>query len=510
MKRMIQLLSSAIVFIANSSAMTDEPPKLQREFRAAWVATVANIDWPSKPGLSTAAQQRELIAIYDRCVALNLNAVILQVRPMCDALYASKLEPWSEFLTGTMGKAPEPYYDPLEFAVTEAHKRGLELHTWLNPYRAHSPAAKSKIADSHIVKRTPELAPKYGKHYWMIPTEPAVQKQSLDVFLDIVKRYDIDGMHMDDYFYPYSEKDETGQTIPFPDDASWKRYQDSGGKLTRDDWRRDAVNQFVQNLYVETKKIKPWVKVGISPFGIWRPGHPEGIKGFDQYAGLYADAKLWLNEGWVDYFTPQLYWELARTDQSYPKLLAWWAGENTKHRHLWPGNNAGRAVSGGRGRKELLAQIDITRKQNGAGGNVFFSMKSLQRNKEVEAALKEAYAQPALIPASDWLRPKQHGRGGHATIHADEGKPKSVAIKFDADSKSSWLLLQQSPRINGDKSAKAKAPWKSKLLFVEGLPEITIAVSEFSDIDRVACWFFDRFNAELGGAIFDLSHRKEP
>jgi uncharacterized lipoprotein YddW (UPF0748 family) len=381
-------------------------PSPPREFRAVWVATVANIDWPSRKGLPTEQQQRELLAILDKAVELKLNAIIFQVRPMADALYASKLEPWSEFLTGQLGKPPDPFYDPLEFAVREAHARGLELHAWFNPYRALQPSANSDIPTDHLVKSRPELAKRYGKHYWLNPTHPDVQEHSIRVMLDVVRRYDVDGVHLDDYFYPYKEKDASGKVLDFPDDDTWAGYQKAGGKLSRDDWRRDAVNRFIERLYREAKAAKPWVKVGISPFGIWRPGNPPGIAGFDAYAELYADSRLWLRNGWVDYFTPQLYWPIKQEAQSYPRLLAWWAGENTKRRHLWPGNAAHRVGTGARGipASEIVDQIRATRAQPGATGNVFFSMKPLLHNRgNIGDALKTVYTEPALVPASPWL-----------------------------------------------------------------------------------------------------------
>jgi uncharacterized lipoprotein YddW (UPF0748 family) len=387
--------------IAQSQAV-NEPAPVKREFRGVWVATVGNIDWPSRRDLSTAQQQQEMRAILDKCVALKLNAVVFQVRTMADALYASEFEPWSEFLTGTLGKAPDPLYDPLEFAVREAHARGLELHAWLNPYRAKVPASRSPVPANHLVASRPDLAKPYGKHHWLNPTHPEVQAHSLKVFLDVVRRYDLDGIHMDDYFYPYPEKDANEKEIPFPDDDTWAEYQKSGGKLSRDDWRRAAVNQFVDRLYKETKALKPWVKVGISPFGIWRPGHPPGIEGFDQYGKLYADAKLWFNKGWVDYFTPQLYWPIAREKQSYPKLLAWWAEQNSQRRHLWPGNYTGRYPA-----DEIVEQIKVTRSQIAEPGNVHFSMKSILNNSGGKAdALKAIYAEPALVPAMPWLGKK--------------------------------------------------------------------------------------------------------
>jgi uncharacterized lipoprotein YddW (UPF0748 family) len=408
-------LTALLVTLARPTAAADEPPAPTppREFRGVWVATVANIDWPSKPGLPTADQKKELLAILDKSKALNLNAVVLQVRPMCDALYPSKLEPWSEFLTGQAGKAPEPGWDPLAFAVDEAHRRGLELHAWFNPYRARSPAAKTDLPADHLVKKRPDLAKPYGKHHWLNPTNKEVQDHSLAVFLDVVARYDVDGVHMDDYFYPYPELDADKKEIPFPDDDTWAAYQQAGGKLARADWRRAAVNTFVERLYKDVKKAKPWVQVGISPFGIWKPGFPAGIEGFNQHDKLYADAKRWLNEGWVDYWTPQLYWPIAQEKQSYPKLLAWWAGENTHQRNLWPGNYTSRVTGEAKGwpAKEVGDQVRATRKQPGATGNVHFSMKALLRNPGgVADELKAVYAEPALVPASPWLGDRKPGK----------------------------------------------------------------------------------------------------
>ena len=389
-----------------ASPAANDPPPLTREFRGVWVATVANIDWPSKPGLPTETQKAELIAILDKTKSLNMNAVVFQVRPMADALYPSELEPWSEYLTGRGGTPPEPFWDPLQFAVDEAHARGLEIHAWFNPYRARHPSAKTPSPADHMVQARPDLAKKYGTHYWLNPTNPEVQAHSLAVILDVVKRYDVDGVHMDDYFYPYKEKDEAGNLLDFPDNDTWTAYTEAGGKLSRDDWRRDAVNQFVKKLYTSVKAAKPWVKVGISPFGIWKPGHPPGIAGFNQYEGLYADAKLWLNEGWVDYFVPQLYWPIAQEKQSFPKLLDWWVGENAKSRHLWPGLYTSRVTGEAKGwpAKEVVDQIEVTRRTPGSTGVIHFSMKALVNNPGgVADAVKSAYAEPALVPATPWL-----------------------------------------------------------------------------------------------------------
>lgn len=381
-------------------------PHLPREFRAVWVATVNNVDFPSAPNLSTEQQKQELIRILDLAKELHLNAIIFQVRPQCDALYASKIEPWSEYLTGQMGKPPEPFYDPLEFATAEAHARGLELHAWFNPYRALHPTAKRPPAPEHISVKRPDLAKPYGKYIWLDPGERDVQDYSLRVVLDVVRRYDIDGVHFDDYFYPYKEKDASGKEIPFPDDASWQKYLATGGKLSRDDWRRQNVNEFVEHVSRDIKKLKPHVKFGISPFGIWQPGYPSSIKGFNAYAELYADARKWLREGWVDYLTPQLYWSINQTAQSYTTLLDWWQSQNILHRYVFPGNAVYRIGSSPAFTvNEILEQIKVTRERVAPSGNVFFSTKSFLKNTGgINDLLRsELYAQTALVPALTWM-----------------------------------------------------------------------------------------------------------
>ncbi len=436
--RRLSRIVSALVLLASTHAtlgaqQTTDAPPIRREFRGAWVASVANIDWPSKPGLSAWDQQAELLAMLDRARAMRLNAILLQIRPAADALYESKLEPWSSYLTGVEGRAPEPYYDPLTFAVKAAHERGLELHAWFNPYRARHPSATGPHARNHVTVAHPLWVRRYGNFEWMDPGAPAVLAHTVKVMLDVVKRYDVDGIHVDDYFYPYPESKD-GAEVPFPDSVSYAAYRTKGGSLGLSDWRRHNVDEFVRLLYEGTKRVKPWVKVGISPFGIWRPGYPESIKGFDSYEKLAGDSKKWINEGWVDYFTPQLYWPVAQTAQSYPVLLDWWIGENTKARHMWPGHNSSRAAQGGPAWSpdELNNQVRATRdaKANSQGvaatGDIFFSMRSIMpvsstvrspvslgvaTQPPAQAAaealadklVRELYDEPALIPASPWL-----------------------------------------------------------------------------------------------------------
>ncbi len=384
-----------------STASATTTAAASREFRAAWVATVANINWPSKPGLSTAEQQKEAIVLLDFLKDHNFNAVIFQVRPQADALYQSALEPWSYYLSGTQGKAPDPFYDPLQFWTDAAHDRGLELHVWLNPYRAHH-VAGGPVTESSVVKTKPNTVVHLKEGYWWFdPSLKETQDHGVNVVMDIVKRYDIDGVHFDDYFYPYASYNKNED---FPDSTSWKQYQQSGGKLSRGDWRRNAVNTFISRLYKEIKQEKKHVKFGLSPFGIWRPGHPASAEGFDQYEELYADAKLWLNKGWVDYFAPQLYWPINRYAQSYPVLLGWWNEENTMKRHLWPGISVGRDTTA-KNTTETINEIMISRGiLPRSPGVIHWSISSVTKNPAMAKGLLDGpYKRQALVPASPWL-----------------------------------------------------------------------------------------------------------
>ena len=449
---------------AEFAPSTVRPPAVQRELRGAWIATVKNIDWPSKPGLSAAQQQAELVALLDRCAQLQLNAVFFQVRPACDALYESQLEPWSECLTGTMGRSPG--YDPLSFAVREAHRRGLELHAWFNPFRARRPGAAGPSARNHISKTHPSLVKSYGASLWLDPGERAVQDHSLRVVLDVVRRYDVDGVHFDDYFYPYEEKDRQGRELPFPDDSSWKRYLAGGGRLARNDWRRDNVNTFVRQVQGGVRAQKPWVKFGISPFGIWRPGHPPSVKGLDAYDTLYADARRWLVEGWVDYLAPQLYWPTHAPEQSFPALLKWWTEQNARQRHVWVG------LSHRNDAEEIVGQIRLTRKQSGASGEIHWSVKALRDDQRgpAETLRREVYGEPALAPAFPWLDsvpPQQPGLG--VSTDARGGMKLSWS---NNGSESAWLWVLQS---------KNGGAWRTEI-FPDGQTSRTWAARETPEV----------------------------
>ncbi|SEF58232.1 Uncharacterized lipoprotein YddW, UPF0748 family [Halpernia humi] len=377
-------------------------PEVPREFRAAWVATVANINWPSRNDLTTVQQKAEAIQLLDLLKDNNFNAVIFQARPSADALYESKLEPWSYFLTGQTGKAPNPYYDPLQFWISEAHKRGLELHVWLNPFRAYHTTGGKINSESLVKKMSDDVVKLRNGTYWMDPASENVQNHVSEIVKDLVARYDLDGVHFDDYFYPYKEYNGGRD---FPDTKSWKNYLKTGGTLSRADWRRANVNKFVKRIYEEIKLQKNDVKFGISPFGIWKSGFPADVVGSSQYDELFADAKLWLNQGWMDYFSPQLYWPISSPGQNFNSLLNWWKSENTKNRHLWPGlNTVEPKVSDGP--TEIVNEINSVRKILPASkGEIHYSIAGLSKSSAMTSALKNGpYKEKALVPETPWLK----------------------------------------------------------------------------------------------------------
>ena len=291
-------------------------------FRAAWISTVANIDWPSKAAIGNYEQQKsEMIAMLDAFQAMHLNAVVFQVRPTADALYPSELEPWSHWLTGKQGQAAT--YDPLEFVCTEAHKRGIDVHVWINPYRVTIPAMNMEnLAPTHMYNQHPEWFVKYGKQWYYAPHLQETRDFLCKVVADLVTRYDIQAIHMDDYFYPYPISGED-----FPDAEAFAK--DSRGFNNIGDWRRDNVNLAIEAVHKTINSIKPNVEFGISPFGIWRnkANDPRGSEtnGLQNYDQLYADILLWMEKGWIDYVVPQLYWEIGKKVADYKTLAYWWA-----------------------------------------------------------------------------------------------------------------------------------------------------------------------------------------
>lgn len=434
----------------------ERPPPVPREFRAAWVATVAHIDWPSRPGLAAAQQRAEMHALLDRAQAIGLNALVLQVRPAADAIYPSALEPWSEYLTGASGRPPDEPWDPLAEWVDGAHRRGLELHAWFNPYRARHPSARSEPAATHVAHADPAIVRPYGEALWMDPAEPRAAQRMVDVVLDVLHRYDIDGVHIDDYFYPYPVSDAQGVDLPFPDDAAWQRHLDAGGAPDRAAWRRAQVDALIERLHREIHATKPWVRFGISPFGLPRPDRrPPGIAGFSQYDKLHADVERWLAEGWLDYLAPQLYWPIAQAAQSFPVLQDIWRAGNLQRRHLWPGLFTSRlgAERNAYDAAEVLAQVALTRRDGAVDdGHLHFSMAALLQNRDgIADRLREGpYAQPALTPATPWLAeppPQPPGftwqaRTRRLSLRQGEGPPLRQAVLWmRRDARWHWQAL---------------------------------------------------------------------
>ncbi|MBM3439488.1 MAG: hypothetical protein FJX94_01335 [Bacteroidetes bacterium] len=387
------LLYSCFAFAQNPS-----------EFRGVWIATVDNIDWPSRKALPVDSQKAEFIRILDMHQRNGMNAVVMQIRPATDAFYPSPYEPWSEWLTGKQGRPPMPYYDPLEFMISECHKRGMEFHAWCNPYRADFKIGSASIGPAHITHIHPEWFVTYGDKKYFDPGNKEAQNFVVEVIRDVVSRYNVDAIHFDDYFYPYR--------IPgkdFPDSSSFAEY---GKNMKRDDWRRSNVDSIIYKLYQTIRTTKPGVQFGISPFGVWRnaSADPRGSAtkaGQTNYDDLYADILLWLQQGWIDYVAPQLYWEFGHPAAAYETLIDWWS-KNTygKHCYIGLGIYRGGSNEAWKDSTQLPRQIELLRNTPNMQGMIFFSSKSFNRNPNGWSDLLRLhyFRTPALIPKMEWLK----------------------------------------------------------------------------------------------------------
>ena len=401
----LSLVTCSLQFVACSlliPALCHSQPKY--EFRAAWIAAVENIDWPSRKGLPADSQRAEFIRQLDLLHRNGLNAVVVQIRPAADALYPSPYEPWSEWLSGVQGKPPSPYYDPLAFMIEETHKRGMEFHAWCNPYRAVYSIAKSSVSPSHITRQHPEWFLNYGGTLYFDPGNKDVQQYVVQVIRDIVHRYDIDALHFDDYFYPYR--------IPgkeFPDEHSYLKY---GQGMTKEDWRRSNVDSIIVHLSATIKEEKKYCKFGISPFGIWRnkSRDPEGSEtqaGQTNYDDLYADILLWLRNGWIDYVVPQIYFEFGHRHAAYEVLLDWWS-RHAYGRQCYIGLGIYKAGENPawRDKTQLTRQIQAERNYYPqVQGAVYFSSSTFLRNPYGwgDSLQLHYYNYPALLPSMAWI-----------------------------------------------------------------------------------------------------------
>ena len=392
-------LFGIVFFITTIKAQT------KPEFRGVWVATVDNIDWPTKGNFNSDAQKAEFIKLLDMHQRNGINALIVQIRPAADAFYPSQYEPWSEWLTGKQGQPPVPYYDPLEFMIAETHKRGLAFHAWLNPYRAEFTIGVSSIAATHITRLHPDWFVSYGDKRYFDPGNKAVQQFVADVVKDVVSRYALDGVHFDDYFYPYRIKGKE-----FLDNASYRQY---GNGLTKDDWRRSNTDSIIAMLSRVIKSVNKNCQFGISPFGIWRNADKDPVNGSktngaaSNYDDLYANILLWLKNGWIDYVAPQLYWEFSHSKAPFSLLLDWW-NNHTYGRHCYIGLGIYKANnhSAWRDRTQLTRQIDSLRSKPNIQGMIFFSSKNFETNPNgwSDSLRLHYFKEPAMLPPMEWLK----------------------------------------------------------------------------------------------------------
>lgn len=435
------------------------------EFRAAWVATVDNIDWPSRGNYDTEAQKQEFIRLLDMHRRNGLNAMIVQVRPSTDAFYPSPYEPWSEWLTGRQGKPPMPYYDPLQFMIEETHKRGMEFHAWCNPYRAEFNIGRSSIAPTHVTRLHPEWFLVYGGKRYFDPGNKEAQQHVTNVIRDLVRRYDIDAVHFDDYFYPYREPGKE-----FPDAISFAKY---GNGLSKDDWRRSNVDSIIFSLSKVIKEEKRLCKFGISPFGVWRNSDkdPEGSPtkaGQTNYDDLYADILLWLKNGWIDYVMPQLYWEFGHRLVAYETLVEWWS----KHgygKHIYIGHGVYKALEPNspkwKAPNELPRQIAKLREYPEIQGSAYFSSRSFNRNPNGwnDSLQNNYYRHWAIVPPMPWMdstRPdtplvKQQGDNGLLISSAGQAPARYFILYNTAVSDSLGFTPESIIDIIGAREGKA-------------------------------------------------------
>ena len=372
----------------------------KREFRAAWIQSVNG----QFRGMPTEKLKQNLIGQLNSLQKAGINAIIFQVRPEADALYASRLEPWSRFLTGVQGKAPEPYWDPMQFMIDECHKRGMEFHAWINPYRTKT-TLKSELAPNHVYNIHPEWFVTYGDQLYFDPALPESRRHICMVVSDIVSRYDVDAIHMDDYFYPYPIKGKD-----FPDDASFARF--GGGFSNKGDWRRSNVNVLIKKLHETIREIKPWVKFGVSPFGIYRNESSDPLgsktKGLQNYDDLYADVLLWAREGWIDYNIPQIYWHIGHPVADYETLVKWWA-RNTENRPLFIGQSVMNTVQNADPKNPSINQLPrkmaLQRAYQTIGGSCQWLASAVVENagKYRDALIAEYHKYPALPPVFDFM-----------------------------------------------------------------------------------------------------------
>lgn len=409
------------IFFTSLSIMAKEslPRSQKREMRAVWIASILNLDYPSKNNLTVEEQKQEFINLLDTMAYYHFNTIVMQVRPAGEVLYPSAYEPWASVLTGIQGEAPNPYYDPLKFMIKESHKRNIDFHAWINPYRAVFNYKKAKLAENHPVKKHPEWFIPYGRHLYYNPALAETRKFITQIVGELTTKYDIDAIHLDDYFYPYPINGKD-----FPDDKDFKK--NNRGYKEKNAWRRDNVNLIIKNIHDTIKQSKPWVQLGISPFGVWRnkssdPIGSETKAGITNYDDLYADVLYWIENNWVDYITPQIYWHIGHPQADYKTLVNWW-NKYSRETHLYIGHalykvGKDKQFEAWNDDTEILKQLSLNRNIENIKGSMFFrgTLLSDSTFSRLKSDLREDLYHYFAIPP--------------ATITRTENKSPEASIK---------------------------------------------------------------------------------
>lgn len=486
----------------NSQEKTIHP---KNEFRGVWIATVVNIDWPKTNNDSVDKEKADYLEILETYKKLNYNAVIVQIRSVGDAFYPTDLAPWSRFLTGTEGQAPEPYYDTLAWMIEQAHARGFEFHAWMNPYRATFSLNKQILSRNHDVFKHPEWMIEYGGKIYYDPALPEVQDHLTKVVKEVVDRYDIDAIHFDDYFYPYAVAGKT-----FNDTASFKKY---GAGLSRSDWRRANVTNFVQTISTTIKASKPWVQFGISPFGVWRNKSvdPKGsdTQSTSNYDDLYADPLLWMDQKWIDYILPQLYWSMNNTRANYSKLVKWWS-ENSNNTAIYIGHATYKIRDDSdktwNYMTEIPNQIDYAREfKNVSGSSVYSAKFFINKNFDVVRHLEEnQYKYPALPAAVPNLK--------HIVIDmplvtefSKDSSHYSFSIKTPLNTKVRYMVVYGAEHLSKLDLNDPKQIVDKILVFDNsGTISFTIPLEKMNQYKACAVTFIDYYANESTPTTIDL------
>jgi len=431
-RMLVAVLLATLFTLPLFGQRTDLPPP-KRELRGAWVATVANIDFPKRGTPNGIAQKEQWKKLIERLKKTGFNAVFVQIRPAGDALYESDIAPWSAFLTGKQGQAPVPYYDPLEFMIEFTHRCGMEFHAWMNPYRATFNLDTTSLSRNHVFNEHRDWVLRYGNKFYLDPGIPEVQRHLNSVVQEVLEKYDVDGIHFDDYFYPYRIQ---GQE--FPDTASFAQYGQTFGSV--EDWRRDNIDRLIETLFQTIKVTKPHVAFGISPFGVWRnrSDDPMGSRtraGQRSYDDLYADVLKWLKNGWIDYVVPQLYWHIGFPAADHAELFNWWQAHSYDQKlyigyaAYKVGDNPDPAWQEG---SQIPEQLRLNRRAADVEGGIFFSTKSVLNNPLglADSLAREFWRYPALVPT---LTEEGVPRPSPPILRRIKGKQEGVLLRWKKD-----------------------------------------------------------------------------